>query len=119
MPRRTPPDQRIPLKNDILYILLVLRQGERHGYAIMQEASAMTDGQVRLQPGALYRHLKRLLDDGLIVESTRRRDPVEDERRRSYRLTATGTAVLAAEIERMAQVVETVRGAGAANPRPA
>jgi len=49
-------------------ILLALADGERHGYGIMQEAAAITGGQVRLGPGTLYRTIQRLLADGLIAE---------------------------------------------------
>ena len=57
-----------PLKPDVFHILLVLLDGPRHGYALMTDIAESTEGEVKLLPGALYRRLQRLLDDGLITE---------------------------------------------------
>ncbi len=77
-------------------ILRALADGEeRHGYAIMEAVEEHTNGKVILGPGTLYRAIGRLLDDGLIVQTDRRPDPaLEDERRRYYRITARGHALL-------------------------
>ncbi len=77
-------------------ILRALADGEeRHGYAIMCAVEEHTNGRVVLGPGTLYRAIGRLLDDGLIVQTDRRPDPaVEDERRRYYRITPRGLALL-------------------------
>ncbi len=97
----------LPLTPAAFQILLVLADGERHGYAIMKEVEANTQGQMQLGPGTLYRSVKRMLADGLIVESAERPDPeLDDERRRYYRLTALGRRVAAAEAERLAGLVE-------------
>jgi DNA-binding PadR family transcriptional regulator len=96
----------VPLKPDVFAVLLVLLEGDAHGYAIMQRAPAQSTGTGRLQAGALYRILKRMLDDGLIDELDR--EPVEDaadQRRRSYRITALGRDVAAAEARRMAELL--------------
>jgi DNA-binding PadR family transcriptional regulator len=78
-------------------ILQALADGEEyHGYALMCAVEAATDGTVVLAPGMLYRAIGRLLDDGLIVQTDRRPDPaLEDERRRYYRITPRGLALLA------------------------
>ncbi len=78
-------------------ILRALADGEeRHGYAIMEAVEEHTNGKVILAPGTLYRAIGRLLDDGLIVQTDRRPDPArEDARRRYYRITARGRALLA------------------------
>ena len=78
-------------------ILRALADGEeRHGYAILEAVEEHTNGKVILAPGTLYRAIGRLLDDGLIVQTDRRPDPaVEDERRRYYRITPRGRALLA------------------------
>jgi DNA-binding PadR family transcriptional regulator len=98
------------------HILLALAEGDRHGYAIMQDIERMTDGNFSIGAGTLYRSIKRLLKDGLIAEV----DPpegvqVDDERRRYYRLTPAGLRVVQAETERLAQTVymaqQTLRGA--------
>jgi len=77
-------------------ILRALADGEeRHGYALMCAVEEHTNGRVVLGPGTLYRAIRRLLDDGLIVQTDRRPDPaLEDERRRYYRITARGRALL-------------------------
>jgi len=78
-------------------ILRALADGEeRHGYAIMEAVEEHTSGRVILGPGTLYRVIGHMLDDGLIVQTDRRPDPaVEDERRRYYRITPRGRALLA------------------------
>jgi DNA-binding PadR family transcriptional regulator len=92
-----------------IHILLAIGPGERHGYAIMREIEVLTDGRVRVAPGTLYANIRRLLGEGLIEETDERPDPgLDDERRRYYRLTATGRAVVAAEVERLASLVSKV-----------
>jgi DNA-binding PadR family transcriptional regulator len=92
------------------HILLALAAEERHGYAILQEVERLTDGEIRLEPGTLYRALHRMLADGWVAESGRR--PVadqDDERRRYYRLTAAGRRVAIAEAERLERLVTLAR----------
>ena len=97
----------LPVKPDVFMVLLVLLDGERHGYGIMQDAASRSHGEVRLQPGALYRLLKRLLDEGLVVETSHRQaDDDGGERRRYYRITPFGRQVAAAEARRMALLVD-------------
>ncbi len=94
----------------LFLILLVLAEEERHGYAVVHAVNERSGGGRRLSTGPLYRHLQRLLDDGLIEESDRRPDPDrDDERRRYYRLTRLGHRVLDAEAARMAGLVEATR----------
>ena len=113
MPTARPrPDDFLPLKPDAFYILLVLLYGERHGYAIMRDAAERSGGRVELQAGALYRLLRRLLEDGLVTESNRRpAADADDERRRYYRITSLGRGTIAAEAERMATLAATARAA--------
>lgn len=95
-----------PLAPAAIHILLAIGPGERHGYAIMREVEVLTDGRTRLAPGTLYTNIKRLLAAGLIEESTERPDPeLDDERRRYYRLTATGRAAVSAEVRRLESLV--------------
>src|SRR3982750_1821559 len=111
MPASRPsPDDFLPLKPDAFYVLLVLLHGERHGYAIMRDAAERSDGRVALQAGALYRLLRRMLEDGLVAESNRRpASDADDERRRYYRVTALGRQAIAAEAERMAALAAPAR----------
>lgn len=96
----------LPLKPDVFSILLVLLGGDAHGYAIMQAARERSLDGGQLQPGALYRVLKRMLEDGLISETPDAETPDDaDERRRYYRVTDLGHAVAAAEARRMQSLV--------------
>jgi len=98
--------EHLPLKPEALSILLCLAEGESHGYEIMKRANAHSLGEVSLQPGSLYRWLKRLLDAGLISERDRPRVLEDDDaRRRYYGITEAGIAVARAECSRMAEVV--------------
>jgi DNA-binding PadR family transcriptional regulator len=109
MPRREPAAF-LPLKSDVLLVLLVLARRERHGYGIIRDVAERSDGEIRLHTGALYRLLKRLFADGLIAEADRRPTPeADEERRRFYRLTPLGDAVMKAEVERMAKLVRAAR----------
>jgi DNA-binding PadR family transcriptional regulator len=103
----------LPLSPVALNILLALADAERHGYGIMLEVRERTGGRVRLGPGTLYGAIKRLKDVGAIAESGERPDPEGDERRCYYRLTGFGGQVLAAEIERLDDLVRAAHRKGA------
>jgi DNA-binding PadR family transcriptional regulator len=92
------------------HVLLALAAEERHGYGILQEVAALTEGGLQIEPGTLYRALHRMLKDGWVVESSRRpAADLDDERRRYYRLTALGRRVATAEAERLARLVSAAR----------
>ncbi|HEY3120832.1 MAG TPA: PadR family transcriptional regulator [Vicinamibacteria bacterium] len=106
-------DSFVPLRTVEFQILLALADGERHGYAIMQEALARSGGSVLLEPGTLYRALRRMLAAGLITRrDTGSASDTGDERRRYYALTALGRRVAAAEASRMAGLVLAARSRG-------
>ncbi|MFN2567470.1 MAG: PadR family transcriptional regulator [Gemmatimonadaceae bacterium] len=114
MPQRYAPSPEpgivLPLPASEFQILLALADGERHGYAIMQEIEQRTAGEVRLGPGTLYGSIKRMLAAGLIDESARRPAAErDDERRRYYRITALGKRLAAAEARRMEQLLRAAR----------
>jgi DNA-binding PadR family transcriptional regulator len=100
----------LPLQPAAFHILLALSMGDRHGYGIIQDVEARTGGAVRLSAGTLYRTIQRLLEEGLITE--RRGSALMDPRRRPYRITAFGRAVVRAESNRLAQLVRLAEGAG-------
>jgi len=105
-----PVESVLPLTPAVFHILLTLADGEAHGYAIMQEVTRRSGGTVRLGPGTLYGAISRLLQDGIIEESEERPDPhMDDTRRRYYRLSNLGGRVLAAETERLAELVKAAR----------
>jgi len=100
------PERLLPLTPAVFNILLALADGEKHGYAIMLEVEANTQGEVKMGPGTLYGSIKRMLAAGLIEESDERPDPaLDDERRRYYRLSGLGQRVLAAEADRLSRQV--------------
>ena len=104
------PENHLPLTPAVFHIMLAITGGEKHGYAIMREVEEITQGRMILGPGTLYGAVKRLLKGGLIIESNFRPDPViDDSRRRYYQLTDLGRAVLTAESERLANLVEHAR----------
>ena len=119
-PARREPEQLLPLSVQVFHILLALADGERHGYAIMQDVVDRSGGEVRLGPGTLYGAIKRLLERGVVTESEARPEPEEDdERRRYYALTPFGHEVLAAEakrLERMMSALESVKLSPRARP---
>ena len=104
MPRTPAPADHLPLTPAVLHILLVVADGERHGYAIAQEAEALSDGQVRMGPGTLYGSIQRMVAAGLLDEAS-----ADEAGRRFYRATALGRRVLALELERLARVVDHAR----------
>jgi DNA-binding PadR family transcriptional regulator len=111
------PDVHLPLTPVSFQILVALADGEKHGYAILKEVARRTQGKVRLRAGTLYTALARLVDDGLVEESPERPDPaLDDERRRYYRLSRHGRAVVAAEAERLAEDLKQVRAKLRARP---
>ena len=118
MPGRTrepefDPQSLLPLPTAAFHILVALAGGDRHGYAIMRDVEEGTGGHLKLNPGTLYTTIRRLLDQGLVVELDERPDPDEDdERRRYYRLTDIGRAVARAEAARLQEMVAFARQAG-------
>jgi DNA-binding PadR family transcriptional regulator len=104
------PESFLPLKPHWFHVLLSLADQEQHGYGIMQEVLARTDGKVRLWPATLYGTLKRLIEQDLIEESDARpAAELDDARRRYYRLTSLGQRVLGAESARLEDLVRVIR----------
>jgi DNA-binding PadR family transcriptional regulator len=102
-----------PLPAATFHILMALADGDRHGYGIIQDVAASTDGALRLSAGTLYRSIQRMLEQGLIVETRDRPAPeLDDERRRYYRITPFGTAAARAEVRRLTDLVRLARASG-------
>jgi DNA-binding PadR family transcriptional regulator len=102
----------------VFHILLALAPGDRHGYAIIQDVLDRTDGRLRLSAGTLYGSIKRMLEQGLIAElSDNERPADDDERRRYYKLTASGRKVVRAEAGRMSTLLRQARAYGLAPKR--
>lgn len=107
---QTEPGEMPPLTPAVFHVLLALADGERHGYAIMQDVVENTGGRIKMGPGTLYGTIKRLLQVRMIEESEERPDPeLDDERRRYYRLTALGQRAVRTEALRYAEMAEVAR----------
>jgi DNA-binding PadR family transcriptional regulator len=99
----------LPLTPAVFYTLFALAGEERHGYAIMQSVHTLSEGTVPMGPGTLYSTIQRLVNLGLIEETTQEKRPDELERRRRfYRLTQLGRRLFDLEIERMKGVLRKV-----------
>lgn len=109
---RDPVERQLPLKPVVFHILLALASADAHGYGVIQAVREASAGRIPLETGAFYRHLRKLLDDGLVEETPER--PADDDPRRGayYRLTSLGTQVLAAEGRRLADLVAATEALG-------
>lgn len=119
--RQPDPQSFLPLMPAAFHILMALADEEKHGYAIMREIAASTENKIRLGPATLYSSIRRLVENGLIIESSHRgHSEADDQRRRYYRLTELGRRVAEAEATRMAELVRTARSKNLLQrPRPA
>jgi DNA-binding PadR family transcriptional regulator len=94
----------------MFHVLVAMADGPSHGYAVMKEVERLTGGGVRLSTGTLYGIFKRLLADGLIREGTTPASGTrDDDRRRTYELTAFGRDVARAEAGRLDQTLALAR----------
>jgi DNA-binding PadR family transcriptional regulator len=98
-------DEMLPLSPLSMAILLALAEGDRHGYALMQDIEEQTEGALTPGTGSLYAGLERLTADGLIRESEG--EPGADRRRRYYAITDEGRRLARAEARRMMRVLDT------------
>lgn len=95
----------LPLREPTFLILLSLAPGPKHGYAILKEVEALSDGRVKLSTGTLYGAIERLLDQDWIRRAD---DPIPNDtnrKRKAYELTETGRKALNAEIARLRKLV--------------
>ena len=79
-------------------ILSSLADGAKHGYALTKDIE--TFAGIRLAPGTLYEALSRLESQKLIEAVP------SDDRKRPYKLTATGAAALRAHLDVQRQTAE-------------
>lgn len=108
----------LPLPPATFHILMAVADEDRHGYAIIQDIAARTDGVLQMSAGTLYRSIQRMQEQGLIVEIRKRPAPEDDdERRRYYRITPFGLAVARAEARRLTQMIKLARARGIAPER--
>lgn len=100
-------DHHLPLSEATFYIMALLTE-PRHGYAVMQEVAALTGGEVAVGPGTIYGAFTALEREKLIVFVA------EEQRRKSYRLTARGREVLTRQLARLRLMVSTAQRLGLA-----
>ena len=99
-----------PLPSAAFQILLSLVGEDLHGYGIMRQVAAQTDGRMRLGPGTLYSSIQTLLEGKFIEEVDLREDvKLGQERRRYYRLTSAGRKLARFEAERLAGLLRVAR----------
>jgi DNA-binding PadR family transcriptional regulator len=112
MGRSSDPSSELPLSVPVFQILVSLANRDLHGYAIIQDIAARTDGEVRLTASTLYAAIRRMLDAGMLdeVDDPRRAPPGDDERRRYYRMTQYGRAVAQLEAARLERAADMARG---------
>ncbi len=96
-----------PLGAPVFHILLALGNEIRHGYGILEAIEEKTDGQAAILPGTLYVTINRMLDDELVAQVDRPEGA--DARRRYYRVTELGQAVVAAETRRLEVLLDIAR----------
>src|SRR6266404_7719794 len=107
------PESLLPLPVAVFHIRIALADRDRHGYSIMQDVAARTEGKVQLSAGTLYSSIRRMLEQGLIEELAEGPDPSStDERRRYYRLTRFGKRAAAAEVARLNALLQQARATG-------
>ncbi len=112
------PEALLPLPPATFHILMAVAEEDRHGYRIIQDVAARTDGALKLSAGTLYRSIQRMLEQGLLLETQERPDPeLDDERRRYYRITSFGRAVAQAETRRLTELLKLARARGFAPGR--
>jgi DNA-binding PadR family transcriptional regulator len=92
----------------VFHILLALADQDLHGYAIIADIAARTNGAMHLTASTLYAALRRLLDEQLIEEIDDRPD-ADDPRRRYYRITKAGKAAGRAEAARIEALADLAR----------
>lgn len=87
----------IPMSETAYYILLSLTE-ERHGYAVMQYVSKLTNERINLGPGTLYGTLSKLEKTDLVMITK------QENKRKYYKVTEQGEEVLEAEIQRIEEL---------------
>ena len=95
-----------PVSETTFLILVSLGSGPKHGYAIMKEVEALSQGRVLLSTGTLYGAIKRLLAEDWIHRLDLPEDGTDNRDRKSYELTVRGRKVLKAETQRLQELVQ-------------
>ena len=107
MARRGKPsiESLLPLKPVVFHILLALAERDLHGYGVIQTVRRQSGGRINLETGPFYRHLRKLIESGLVEDSDARPDDDDPRRGVYYSLTPRGREVVAAEGRRLEGLV--------------
>lgn len=97
----------LPLAARDYLILFALSDGPRHGHGLLKWLEAEANG-VPFDPANLYRSLRKLERDGLVVES-RSAGEGQGPPRRTYRLSQFGRTTLKAEATRLSALTDAAR----------
>ena len=108
-PSDTPLESLPPLKTAWFHILLALGEGARHGSGIRESVEERTDGRVKLWPANLYGSIKDMSELALLEALEEDEQPIDDQRRRYYRLTARGRELLRLEADRLQALIDAAR----------
>lgn len=112
-PSETPLESLPPLKTAWFHILLALGDGARHGYGIREAVESRTDGRVKLWPANLYGSIRDMTELALLEALDDEEQPVDDQRRRYYRLTLRGRELLRLEADRLQALIDAARASAA------
>jgi DNA-binding PadR family transcriptional regulator len=93
----------LPLSETMHYILLALRE-PLHGYAVMQKIEKISNGTVILAAGTLYGAIENLNKHGWIEAVG------NSGRKKIYKITSEGSAVLILEQERLLHILSLYEG---------
>jgi DNA-binding PadR family transcriptional regulator len=100
----------VPMHPKDFQILFSLLDEPRHGYGIVKEVERASAGRVRIDPANLYRSIKRMIGSDLVEEADAP-EPAgpEADRRRFYRITEFGLAVVRLEAKRLDDLASAAR----------
>ena len=102
-------NEHLPLQEATFIILLSLARTPKHGYAILQDVAALSDGRLRLSTGTLYGALRRMLAQGWIERFEEASEVVSGRARKAYRNTDLGQEILNADVVRMQDLITAVQ----------
>ena len=81
-------------------LLLALEEGKvHHGYELLKSIQVFGFVRGNAPPGMVYRHLRQLEEDGLVISDWQTDEP--GPARRTYKITPEGREVLAGWVEFM------------------
>jgi len=110
-----------PMANSKLYkgslttiiLKLLAEKDKMYGYEITQKVKELTQGELKINEGALYPALHKLEADGFLQVEVKK---VDNRLRKYYQLTENGTKETANKLAELEQFISTLQGI--INPKP-